>query len=298
MPQTSQGRILGTVTDPSGAVVANARVIVTNTRTGSARSIATTAAGEYTAPNLDPGYYVVVVEAPGFRKAEHMAVTLEVAKDIRIDFRLAPGVISETMTVSGEAPIVDTTSDVLGSMVSNEAINELPLLGRDFQNLAILQPGVQRTPGGGFESITANGNRPQDNNFIVDGIDDNDAYYGVTVINAEGVQGTPATHLPIDAIQEFNIESSPEADYGWKPGAIINIGIKSGTNALHGSAYYFNRNAALDARNYSNPAPDPVSALNLHQFGGSLGGPSSLRTSSSFLATTRACVIKSATHWQ
>jgi TonB dependent receptor len=169
--------------------------------------------------------------------------------------------------------MVDTTSDVLGGTFSNEAINELPLQGRDFQNLAILQPGIQRTPGGGFESITANGNRPQDNNFIVDEIDDNDAYYGVTVINAEGVQGTPATHLPIDAIQEFNVQSSPEADYGWKPGAIINIGIKSGTNTLHGTAYYFNRNAALDARNWFNPASAPVSALNLHQFGPSAGGP-------------------------
>ena len=119
--------------------------------------------------------------------------------------------------------------------------------------LLILQPGIQRTPGGGFLSVTANGNRPNDNNYIVDGLDDNDAYYGTTVINAEGVEGTPATHLPIDAIQEFNVQSSPEADYGWKPGAIINIGIKSGTNAFHGSAYYFNRNSALDARNWFNP---------------------------------------------
>ncbi len=271
--QTSQGRILGTVIDPSGAVVPKARVTVTNTATGIARSITTTAAGEYAAPNLEPGSYVVLVEAPGFEKAQHTAVTLEVAKDVRIDFKLAPGAVTETMLVTGEAPIVDTTSDVLGGTFSNEAINELPLLGRDFQNLAILQPGVQRTPGGGFESITANGNRPQDNNFIVEGIDDNDAYYGVTVINDEGVQGTPATHLPIDAIQEFNVQSSPEADYGWKPGAIINIGIKSGTNTLHGSAYYFNRNAATDARNWFNPAPNPLAALNLHQFGTSLGGP-------------------------
>lgn len=97
------------------------------------------------------------------------------------------------MTVSEEAPIVETTNDVLGGTFSNKAINELPLLGRDFQNLAVLQPGIQRTPGGGFLSVTANGNRPNDNNYIVDGLDDNDAYYGTTVINAEGVEGTPAT---------------------------------------------------------------------------------------------------------
>ena len=195
------------------------------------------------------------------------------AKDIRADFKLEPGGVNETVTVSEEAPIVETTNDVLGGTFSNKAINELPLLGRDFQNLAVLQPGIQRTPGGGFLSVTANGNRPNDNNYIVDGLDDNDAYYGTTVINAEGVEGTPATHLPIDAIQEFNVQSSPEADYGWKPGAIINIGIKSGTNSFHGSTYYFNRNSALDARNWFNPGPDPVAALNFHQFGASAGGP-------------------------
>ena len=280
LAQTYQGRILGLVTDSSGAVVSGAKVTITNTATGVTRALVTAAGGEYVAPNLEPGSYVVTVEAPSFEKAQHTAVRLEVAKDVRVDFKLVPGAVNQTVIVSGEAPTVDTTSDVLGGTFSNQAINELPLQGRDFQNLAILQPGVQRTPGGGFESITANGNRPQDNNFIVDGIDDNDAYYGVTVINAEGVQGTPATHLPIDAIQEFNVQSSPEADYGWKPGAIINIGIKSGTNSFQGSTYYFTRNSALDARNYFNPATDPttgatnpVAALILHQFGASAGGP-------------------------
>ena len=107
----------------------------------------------------------------------------------------------------------------------------------------------------------------------MDGIDDNDAYYGETVINSEGVQGTPATHLPIDAIQEFSVQQSPEAEYGWKPGAVVNLGIKSGTNDFHGSVYYFNRNSAYDARNYFNPEPQPASALNLNEYGASLGGP-------------------------
>jgi hypothetical protein len=271
--QTYQGRILGLVADSSGAVVTGAKVTITNTATGISRSLTTTAAGDYNAPNLEPGPYVVTVEAPGFKKIQRTDLQLEVAKDIRVDFTLNPGAITETMTVSEEAPMIDTTTDVLGGTFSNKAINELPLLGRDFQNLADLQPGIQRTPGGGFLSTTANGNRPEDNNYIVDGLDDNDAYYGTTVINAEGVEGTPATHLPIDAIQEFNIQSSPEADYGWKPGAIINIGIKSGTNSFHGSTYYFNRNSALDARNWFNPAPATVAALNFHQFGASAGGP-------------------------
>jgi len=271
--QTYQGRILGSVTDPSGAVISGATVTITNTATGVARNLSTNAAGDYNAPNLEPGPYMVTAQAASFKKAQRTGLQLEVAKDIRADFKLEPGGVNETVTVSEEAPIVETTNDVLGGTFSNKAINELPLLGRDFQNLADLQPGIQRTPGGGFLSVTANGNRPNDNNYIVDGLDDNDAYYGTTVINAEGVEGTPATHLPIDAIQEFNVQSSPEADYGWKPGAIINIGIKSGTNSFHGSTYYFNRNSALDARNWFNPGPDPVAALNFHQFGASAGGP-------------------------
>ena len=271
--QTYQGRILGSVTDPSGAVISGATVTITNTATGVARNLSTNAAGDYNAPNLEPGPYMVTAQAASFKRAQRTSLQLEVAKDIRADFKLEPGGVNETVTVSEEAPIVETTNDVLGGTFSNKAINELPLLGRDFQNLAVLQPGIQRTPGGGFLSVTANGNRPNDNNYIVDGLDDNDAYYGTTVINAEGVEGTPATHLPIDAIQEFNVQSSPEADYGWKPGAIINIGIKSGTNSFHGSTYYFNRNSALDARNWFNPGPDPVAALNFHQFGASAGGP-------------------------
>ncbi|MFZ3339877.1 MAG: TonB-dependent receptor [Terriglobales bacterium] len=277
--QTSQGRILGTVTDASGAVVSGAAVTVTNVATGVSRSVASSTAGEYVVPELEAGPYSVKVQSKGFATTERTGIRLEVAKDVRVDVQLKPGVETEVMTVNGEAPIIDTTSDVLGETFSNEAINELPLQGRDFQNLVILQPGIQREPGGGFLSITANGNRPEENNFIIDGIDDNDAYYGTTVINAEGVEGTPATILPIDAIQEFNIQSSPEADYGWKPGAIINVGIKSGTNNFHGSTYYFNRNNAIDARNWFNPVipGDPVdsrvSAINLHQFGASAGGP-------------------------
>ncbi len=271
--QTYQGRILGSVTDQTGAVVSAATVVITNTATGVSRKVATTATGDFVAPNLEPGPYSVTVEAPSFKKEQRTGLQLEVAKDIRLTFKLTAGAATEVVTVTGEAPIVDVTSDVLGGTFSNKAITELPLLGRDFQNLVVLQPGIQRTPGGGFLSINSNGNRPEDNNFVVDGMDDNDAYYGTTVINAEGVQGTPASHLPIDAIQEFNVQTGPEADFGLKPGAIINVGIRSGTNSFHGSTYYFNRNAATDARNYFNPKPDPVAALNLHQFGVSAGGP-------------------------
>ena len=271
--QTYQGRISGTITDKTGAVVSGATVVIKNTGTDVTRTLTTSSSGEYVAPNLDPGPYLVTASAPGFKRVERTGVRLEVAKDLRIDVQLEPGGATETVTVTEEAPLVDTTNDVLGGSFSNQSINELPLQGRDFQNLLTLRPGVQRIPGGGFLSISSNGNRPEDNNFLVDGTDDNDVYYGTTVINAEGVQGTPATHLPIDAIQEFNTMENQTAEYGWKPGAVVNVGIKSGTNQFHGTAYEFVRNSAFDARNYFNPYPQPASELNLNQYGGSIGGP-------------------------
>jgi Carboxypeptidase regulatory-like domain/TonB dependent receptor len=271
--QTSEGWILGTVTDASGAVVEGAKITVTNRATNVARILRTNHAGEYSAPSLEPGTYTVTAESVGFKKAESTPVLLEVSREVRMDLKLQPGAITETMSVTAEGELADTTDSTLNGVLSNQAINELPLQGRDFQNLLPLHPGVQRTPGGGFHSVTSNGNRPDDNNFYIDGADDNDAYYGETVVNDAGISGTPASFLPLDSIQEFNTQESAGADYGVKPGVIVNMGIKSGTNQVHGTAYYFTRNNAVDARNYFDPAPNPVSALILHQFGASIGGP-------------------------
>lgn len=271
--QTQEGRISGRVTDPSGALVPKATVTIHNTETGAKRGLLTNSAGEYFAPNLTPGLYSVSISAPTFKTIERKGIRLEVATDVRVDAVLQPGQVSEVMEVTGEQSLVETLNDTLGGTITNKAINELPLQGRDFQNLLELRPGVQRTPGGGFHSTTSNGNRTDDNNYTVDGTDDNDSYYGETVLNNAGVEGTPASHLPLDAIQEFNNQENQGADYGWKPGAVVNIGLKSGTNQFHGTAYYFHRNSAFDARNYFDPAPDPVSALLLHQFGASVGGP-------------------------
>ena len=271
--QSEEGRISGRVTDQTGAVVVNAAVSIQNTETGVKRGLLTNSAGEYFAPNLSPGLYSVSVSAPTFKTVERKGIRLEVATNVRIDLALHPGQVSEVVEVTGEQSLVETTTDTLGGTITNKAINQLPLQGRDFQNLLELRPGVQRVPGGGFHSTTSNGNRTDDNNYIVDGTDDNDSYYGETVLNNAGVEGTPASHLPLDAIQEFNNQENQGAEYGWKPGAVVNIGLKSGTNQFHGTAYYFHRNSALDARNYFDPAPDPVSSLLLHQFGASVGGP-------------------------
>ncbi len=278
--QSQEGRILGTVTDQSGGLVKGARVTITNVDTGVTRTLETNDAGDYVAPSLPPGPYKLVAEATGFKKIERGGIRLEVAKDIRLDVTMQPGSVSEVVEVTEQAPLVETTNDTLGGTFANKSINDLPLNGRDFQNLVVLRPGVQRTTGGGFLSISSNGNRPEDNNFIFDGVDNNDPYYGGTIVNAEGVQGTPGSILPIDAIQEFNAQENPPAEYGWKPGAIVNLGLKSGTNDVHGTAYLFERNNAFDARNYFNPVidpntglPSPKKAVRQHQFGGSIGGP-------------------------
>src|SRR5579885_801983 len=271
--QTSQGRISGQVTDSSGASVAKATVTIVNLGTRVQRTLETTATGDYVAPQLEPGTYSITAEAPGFARVVRERVQIEVANDLKIDFQLRPGQLTETVEVKDEAPLTESTNAVLSGVLSNKAINELPLQGRDFQNLLALHPGVQREPGGGFHSTTSNGLRPDDNNYVIDGASDNDAYYGETVVNDAGIQGTPASNLPLDAITEFNTQEDPQADFGQKPGVVVNIGIKSGTDQIHGTAYYFHRNAAIDARNWFNPAPQPESDLLLHQFGASMGGP-------------------------
>ncbi|MEK6304484.1 MAG: TonB-dependent receptor [Acidobacteriota bacterium] len=271
--QTYQGRILGSVTDEQGAAVRGAKLVITNVETGASRTVESNDSGDYVVPNVAPGLYTVIAEAAGFKKVERTQIRVEVASDVRIDLALTAGNITESVTVTLEAPAIETTNTTLGGTFSNKSINDLPLNGRDFQNLVVLRPGVQRSPGGGFLSISSNGNRPENNNFIVDGTDNNDPYYGTTVINAEGVQGTPGTILPIDAIQEFNAQEHPNAEYGWKPGAIVNLGLKSGTNQIHGTVYGFERNSYFDARNFFNTDDSPQRALRQHQFGASVGGP-------------------------
>lgn len=269
----TQGRLAGRVSDATGAVIVDAKITVENKATGVKHVLQTNGTGEYVALNLNPGFYAVSAEANGFRKVIRENVQVEVGGNIKVDFELPTGTTAEVVHVTEEAPLVDANDTTLSGVLSNKAVNELPVQGRDFENLLALHPGVQRDPGGGFHSVTSNGLRPDDNNYVIDGANDNDAYYGETVVNDAGIQGTPSSNLPLDAIQEFNTQEDPQADFGQKPGVIVNIGIKSGTDQIHGTAYYFHRNAAFDARNYFNPAPQPVSDLLLHQFGASIGGP-------------------------
>jgi len=271
--QTVTGRILGTVHDASGAALANAKVAVTDTQRGLTRTVATDASGNFVAASLTPGIYTVRAEAKGFKTVERQNVQVEVARDVAIDLALTPGEVQQTIVVSGEIPLVDTVSSTLGGTLSNVEINDLPLNGRNYENLLQLRPGVIRYPGGGFSTTSANGLRAEDNAYLVDGLFNSEPYSGQAIINGAGIAGDSATILPVDSIQEFNLQQNPPAEYGWKPGAIVNVGLKSGTNSVHGTAFAFGRYGGLDARNYFNTKPNPKPGRELEQFGGSVGGP-------------------------
>jgi len=257
LAQSTAGRVLGTVTDQSGAAVVGANVTIADVDRGTSRALVTDTAGAYVAADLQPGNYKIRVAAKGFKTAERPSVVVEVATDLRADFTLQPGQVTEIVEVTQEIPLVNTTSATLGGTLSNAEINDLPLNGRNYQNLLQLRPGVMRYPGGGFSTTSANGLRAEDNAYLIDGLYNTEPFSGQGVINGSGIVGDSATILPIDAIQEFNLQQNPPAEYGWKPGAIVNVGLKSGTNTLHGTAFAFGRDGAMDARNFFNQSPAP-----------------------------------------
>ena len=207
-------------------------------------------------------------------------VVVNVGLDTTADFDLTKvEKRAEQVTVTEAAPLVDSTRDVLGEVVERKLVSDLPLNGRDFGKLVALVPGATVEPSGvaaiqsGFGQLAINGNRDRSNNYTLDGTDNNDPFFNNSAFNQVGIGGAPASILPIDAIQEFNLQSHFSAEYGRNSGSVVNIITKSGTNQLHGSAFEFLRNDALDARNYFNRDPAPKSAFRNNQFGGSLGGP-------------------------
>ena len=271
--QSSSGRILGDVRDQSDAAIVGANVVITDVQRGVTRSLVTDDAGEYLAPNLEPGIYKITVTRSGFKTFERTNVQLEVATDVRVDVILQPGEATQTVVVNEEVPLLNTTSATLGGTLSNQEINDLPLDGRNYENLLQLRPGVVRYPGGGFSTTSTDGLRAEDNVYLVDGLFNSEPFSGQSIINGAGIAGDSATILPIDAIQEFNLIENPPAEYGWKPGAIVNVGLKSGTNGLHGTGFAFGRDTPLDARNFFNTSDQPKQPRNLEQFGGTVGGP-------------------------
>jgi hypothetical protein len=271
--QGNAGRILGSVTDQTGGVMAGATVTVTDTQRGTSRTLIADGAGEYNGPNLLPSTYTVRAEAKGFKNLERSGVVLEVGQDLRVDVTMQPGERTETMRVTEALPLVDTTNAELGGTLQSQIIDNLPLNGRNFENLLQLRPGVTIYPGGSAWSQSTDGMRPHDNVYMVNGVYASDPWRGMSVMNANMAAGDAGTILSVDSIDELKTQENPRAEYGWKPGAIVNVGIKSGTNNLHGTVFAFARDTALDARNYFDQVPAPKAPVSLEQFGGTLGGP-------------------------
>jgi hypothetical protein len=289
--QTFRGTILGTVTDPSGAVLAGAKVTVKNQGTGLERTTDTSADGSYALPELPIGTYTVSVTLPGFQTSVTTGVAVDVAGERRVDAAMKTGQVSTRVEVSADVlPLVETTTNTLGGVLTAETVENMPVNGRDYTKLIYLNPGVAGSPDqisdspGSFGEFSMNGARGRSNNYLLDGTDMNDGYRNDPAINEAGVFGTPSTILPIDAVAEVNVLSNFAPEYGRSAGAIVNIVTKSGTNAIHGSAADYFRNNALDARNYFNPSQitnpstgqlvsNPKAPFHNNQYGASLGGP-------------------------
>ncbi len=306
------GTVTGTITDPSGAVVPKARVVVRNEETNATRDAESNEDGDYTVALLPPGRYSVTGESKGFRRSVLRGVSVDVDQTVRVDFALRVGGISEEVIVTDTPPIVQTDTSTLGQVVNDRLVQDLPLNERNFLSFALLVPGSQlpaegsqnSTQGG---SLSVNGAREQSNNFLLDGVDNNDPYINQYVA------------LPsIDAIQEFKVQSSDySAEFGHASGAQINVILKSGTNQFHGTLFEFFRNRQMDAKNYfdlpgctANSVPGTCGAIprfDRNQFGGTLGGP--LRKDKTFFflsyeglrlrqATTREATVPSTLQWQ
>jgi outer membrane receptor protein involved in Fe transport len=267
--QSTGGRVLGRVADQTGSVVVGVRVTLVSETMGATRDSRTNANGDYVFVEVPPGSYRVEFEQSGFKKNIQRGVLVELNQVVTLNSVLQLGTQKETVEVTGQAPLVDTTTTQLGAIVNNRSMNELPLNARDSYQFLQLQPGVQAQLGssastlyGGDKagSVSVNGGRGRSNNFSVNGGDANDQF-----VNQAAVQPSP------DAIEEFRmITNTFDPEYGRNSGAVVNVVTKSGTNNFHGDVYEYFRNKVLNAQGYFNTV-NPQ--FNQNQFGGTIGGP-------------------------
>ena len=273
--QVAGATLSGTVTDASGAAVPNAKVSVKNNATSVVREVTTDSAGFYSIPNLLPGVYDTTVEAAGFSSSVQTGLTLTVGASKALNIALAVGQVSEKVEVTAAAPTVELTSSTISGEVDSTTERELPLNGRDWTQLATLQPGVvsvrveagasNRGNRGYGTLLTISGHQPFENNYRINGISIND-YSNGSPGSSLGV------NLGVDAVQEFSVlTGNYSAEYGRASGGVINGITKSGNNQFHGDGYYFIRDKVLDARNYFDP--DKIPPFHRDQFGASAGGP-------------------------
>src|SRR5579883_2637116 len=268
--QQGRGLIFGTVTDASGAPVPGAKIKVTNIDTNTVTTAVTGGQGDYQTPELPVGNYRLDVDQPGFKSAARTGIVLQVGQRAELNVQLLVGSVEEKVVVSADAPLVDTSTATVGSVVENKRIEELPLNGRNALALMFLTPDVKSQAGAtnsGFadrgtalSSVSINGGPSSVNNFLLDGGNNNQSFVQDLNVNPT-----------VDAIQEFRVQSGVmSAEYGFTLGGVVNIVSKSGTNDIHGTAYEFVRNNAFDARNTFAPSVPPY---RYNQYGGAIGGP-------------------------
>jgi hypothetical protein len=274
--QVETGKIVGSIKDSSGAVVAGAAVTVRETETNIESKTTSDSQGDFVVTALKSGHYTVTAEHAGFKRALQTEFKLDVNQVVRVDLTLVVGAVTEEMVVTAAEPLVESESSSLGQVIEQSRVNDLPLDGRDFVELAYLTPGVNSGPSAGYTvqqggipedqrgnaSIQVNGLTATNNNFLLNGFDNNEQQIGIEVIQPS-----------IDAIQEFKVQTNNfGADIG-RGGAVVNVVLKSGTNRFHGSLFEFLRNSAFDAKNYFDSASTPIAPFKQNQFGGTLGGP-------------------------
>src|SRR2546423_3591099 len=272
--QVDTGTILGTVHDNTGAVIPDVSVTVRNEGTGFTQTTKTSPGGSYVFPSLKIGKYSVEVENPGFNKERRAGLELNIQQQLVADLTLAVGNVATAVEVTASAPILQTENGSVGHVVSSQTINDLPLNGRNYTFLARLVPGatVGQPEGRGLNAngwFTANGTRPAQNNYMLDGIDNN-------TNNVDFLSGAAyVVKPPIDAIGEFRLQTNSfSAEFGRAGGAVLNATLKSGTNEIHGSAWEFLRNGKLDATDFFlNAASQKKGAFKQNQFGATAGGP-------------------------
>jgi hypothetical protein len=272
--------ISGSVRDASGAVIPQATVTVRNTETGLTRITETGANGNYSLPSLPVGPYELTVEKPGFRQLVRSGITLSVAQEAVLNLTLEVGNVTQTVEVTGEAPLVNTTLASTSGLVSAQQVKDLPLNGRSFDQLLTLNTGTanispNRNPNQPGNLFSVAGRRPEENRFLMNGVDYVGASGGVNTASPNGSNGQV---LGVDAVREFNVvQHTYGAEYGKRAGGQVSIVTTSGTNQLHGSAFEYLRNSVLDARNFFdrqiNPGDPTIPPFKRNQFGGALGGP-------------------------
>ena len=268
--QTSNAAIVGDVMDETGALVPGANVMVTNVATGVQRSLTTNERGAFRAYPVQPGTYDVAASSEGFKTNIRAGIVVEVAATVKVDLALELGQVTETVEVTGQVPVLQTQDASVGGTVTNTEIERIPVNGRNYTRLILMMPGTSgmtysqsRGTQSGTFLISVNGARPQDNNFTMDGVDNN-----MMMMNS------PGASPPMDAIQEFRVATNNNAEFGRSMGANVNIAIKSGTRDLHGTAYWYVRNDKFDANTFfANRSGTGRVPFRQNQFGGALGGP-------------------------